>query len=183
MAQKNLLPFILLGLIHMNPMTGYDLKKEFETEIGEFWSARHSQIYLELKRMVDAGEIRADKGFFGNKIEKTYYEITELGTRHLMEWLDSGGDLLQVSKDEFVLKLYFIQSRNDPRLVELLCEQLRLRKLKLEHLLDRKAAVFGNQKAIQNHYGHYLILEHAIRRESEYVSWLKEVIEKRFCEQ
>ena len=48
MAQKNLLKNILLGLINEKPKTGYDLKKEFDTEIGEFWSVKHSQIYLEL---------------------------------------------------------------------------------------------------------------------------------------
>lgn len=58
MAQKNLLKYILLGLITEKPKTGYDLKKEFDTEIGEFWSVKHSQIYLELKRLEKEGEIR-----------------------------------------------------------------------------------------------------------------------------
>lgn len=34
-------------------MTGYELKKEFETTLFEFWNAKHSQIYPELKDLYD----------------------------------------------------------------------------------------------------------------------------------
>lgn len=32
-------------------MTGYDLMKQFESTLCEFWSAKHSQIYPELKKL------------------------------------------------------------------------------------------------------------------------------------
>ncbi|MCR5415163.1 MAG: PadR family transcriptional regulator [Pseudobutyrivibrio sp.] len=176
MAQKNLLPYILLGLIENEPMTGYDLKKEFETEIGEFWSVKHSQIYLELKRLVANGDIESNTGYFGNKIEKTYYKITPQGTKSLEGWKYSYEDQLAINKDEFVLKLYFIKDKKDPRLKELLNEQSHLHKKKLEHLNSRLKEVFPNKKIIDNNYGHYLILNHAIKREMEYVSWLEDAI-------
>lgn len=178
MAQKNLLPMILLGLINIEPKTGYDLKKEFETEIGEFWSVKHSQIYLELKRLVAEDEIVAETGFFGNKIEKTYYRITSKGRERLQDWLESYYDMLSVNKDEFVLKLYFIKKKDDPRLKGLLNEQFRLRREKLTHLLERRELLFKTKKSRNENYGHYLILEHAIQREQEYVSWLEGILER-----
>jgi DNA-binding PadR family transcriptional regulator len=178
MAQKNLLHMILLGLINIDKKTGYDLKKDFETEIGEFWSVKHSQIYLELKRLENAGEIKSTTGFYGNKIEKTYYEITNKGKEHLEDWLKSYTDILSVNKDEFVLKLYFIKSRQDPRLTDLLQEQYRLRSKKLEHLNERMKLVFPTKESKNENFGHYLILDHAIRREQEYVNWLEEILEK-----
>ena len=178
MAQKNLLPMILLGLINIEPKTGYDLKKEFETEIGEFWSVKHSQIYLELKRLVAEDEIVAETGFFGNRIEKTYYRITSKGQERLRDWLESYYDMLSVNKDEFVLKLYFIKKKDDPRLRGLLNEQFRLRKEKLTHLLERRELLFKTKKSRNENYGHYLILEHAIQREQEYVSWLEGILER-----
>lgn len=178
MAQRNLLPFILLGLIEQSPKTGYDLKKDFETEIGEFWSVKHSQIYLELKRLVANEQIIAETGYYGNKIEKTYYKITNKGKEVLESWKYSYDKQLVVNKDEFVLKLYFIKDKNDPRLHDLLNEQLLLHKNKLSHLEERKTLLFSDEKAIHDHYGHYLILDHAIRRESEYTSWLEEAMAK-----
>ncbi|XME04533.1 PadR family transcriptional regulator (plasmid) [Lachnospiraceae bacterium C1.1] len=174
MSQKNLLPLILLGLIEKQPKTGYELNKEFKTEIGEFWSVKHSQIYVELKKLLNEEEIEAETGFFGNKIEKTYYTITEKGLKRLEKWKYSYDEQLSVNKDEFILKLYFIKDKKDPRLKELLNEQYHLRVSKLNHLKDRMKEVFPSKKDIDENYGHYLILNHAIRRESEYVDWLEE---------
>jgi len=44
MAQKNRLKYILLGLLNRQRQTGYDLAKSFDSDIGEFWTANHSQI-------------------------------------------------------------------------------------------------------------------------------------------
>ena len=43
------LKYAILGLLNRKSMTGYDLSKEFETTLFEFWNAKHSQIYPELK--------------------------------------------------------------------------------------------------------------------------------------
>ena len=51
MAQKNRLQYIILGLLNIESKTGYDLTKAFDSDIGEFWSANHSQIYPLLKKM------------------------------------------------------------------------------------------------------------------------------------
>ncbi len=57
MAQKNILQYLILGLLNQSPKTGYDLKRVFEDDIGEFWQAQHSQIYPELKRLEQADRI------------------------------------------------------------------------------------------------------------------------------
>ena len=45
------LKYAILGLLNRKSMTGYDLSKEFETTLFEFWNAKHSQIYPELKSL------------------------------------------------------------------------------------------------------------------------------------
>lgn len=39
------LKYAILGLLNQKEMTGYDLMKQFESTLCEFWSAKHSQIY------------------------------------------------------------------------------------------------------------------------------------------
>ena len=51
MAQKNILKYIILGLLAQQELAGYDIKKLFEGELGDFWYSNHSQIYPELQRM------------------------------------------------------------------------------------------------------------------------------------
>lgn len=42
----------LIALFAEDPlMTGYELAKEFNCELAEFWYANHSQIYPELKKL------------------------------------------------------------------------------------------------------------------------------------
>ncbi len=50
-AQKNTLQYIILGMRKMMKKTGYDIKTAFTTEIGEFWQAKHSQIYLSYRSL------------------------------------------------------------------------------------------------------------------------------------
>ncbi|EFG88815.1 transcriptional regulator, PadR family [Clostridium carboxidivorans P7] len=47
------LKYAILGLVNRKPITGYDIGKEFNFQLAEFWNARHSQIYPELKKLVD----------------------------------------------------------------------------------------------------------------------------------
>ena len=46
----------ILGLLTIQPMTGYELKHEaFDTSIAHFWQADQSQIYRTLDRMESDG--------------------------------------------------------------------------------------------------------------------------------
>ena len=36
------LKYAILGLINRNPLTGYDITKEFNSGLVEFWYAKHS---------------------------------------------------------------------------------------------------------------------------------------------
>lgn len=113
-----------------------------------------------------------------NKIEKTYYKITDYGREILDNWRTSLDDEIHVVKDEFILKLYFIHNSKDPSIPLMLNTQLSKRKQKLKHLEDRMNQVFPNKTIIESNYGHYLILKHAISRESEYVKWIQEALEE-----
>ncbi|EUJ31388.1 transcriptional regulator [Listeria floridensis FSL S10-1187] len=176
MAKKSTLRYILLGLLNQSPMSGYDLNQVFGDEIGEFWQAQHSQIYPELAKMETAGLITHHIETVGTKLEKKIYCITETGQLDLKNWLNTSCESLPVNRDEFVLKLYFIQDIADPILLETVSSQLKLHEEKLAHLENRKRLVFPSEKEIEANYGHFLILDHGLKRERDYVSWLTEII-------
>ena len=162
MARKNTLRYILLGLLSKKQMTGYELNQSFKNEIGEFWQAKHSQIYPELAKMEEQGIIQHQVEITGEKLEKKVYELTEEGKEQLAEWIHTPTNELPVNRDEFVLKLYFVKDVNDPALVEIIQQQRDLHE----------------EKRLHDNYGHYLILAHAINRETEYASWLTDVLEE-----
>jgi DNA-binding PadR family transcriptional regulator len=46
---------LVLGLLNLAPMTGYDLKKVFDSSISHFWAADKAQIYRTLTALVADG--------------------------------------------------------------------------------------------------------------------------------
>ncbi|WP_191988144.1 PadR family transcriptional regulator [Levilactobacillus enshiensis] len=179
MGQRNRLQYIILGLLDQRPQTGYDLTKAFDNEIGEFWQAQHSQIYPLLKRLEETGDITHEVTVTGEKLAKKQYQLTPAGHEKLVAWIGEPSPELTALKDEFILKLYFIKTVDDPRLQPMLQEQILLHQRQLRHLQHRQETVFTNQAAIDQAYGHYLILDHAIEREQHYVQWLERYLTPR----
>jgi PadR family transcriptional regulator, regulatory protein AphA len=93
----------LLGLIADKPMSGYELSKRFAAP-AHVWSAKHSQIYPELARLLQAGLIRhAESGPRGRKT----YEITDAGLEEVRKWLiETQPD--RTARDESFLRVFFL---------------------------------------------------------------------------
>ena len=51
------LKYAILGLLNQRDMSGYELMKQFESGLNEFWSAKHSQIYPELAKLAEEGSV------------------------------------------------------------------------------------------------------------------------------
>ena len=64
--QKRTLKYALLGLLCHDNLSGYDLYLEFDKALSEFWSAKHSQIYPELKRLTEEGLVKFQVEISGN---------------------------------------------------------------------------------------------------------------------
>ncbi|WP_418027073.1 PadR family transcriptional regulator [Paenibacillus sp. JJ1722] len=177
---KRTLKYAILGLVHKEEMSGYDITSQFKKEIGQFWSAKHSQIYPELKRLTEEELIEYRTSITGAKLEKKLYCITPKGTQELTEWLLSAKELPETEKDEFMLMLYFsaaIPKEENKRLFE---DQIIKRKEKLEYLYESKKSLQQLDENLQapgsNQFGHYLVLSRAINREESYITWLEETL-------
>lgn len=77
----------LLALLTAEPMTGYDLVKYFDGTIANVWSAPHSQIYPELRRMEADGLIDVRVMPRGERAQKREYAVNENGVAALKGWL------------------------------------------------------------------------------------------------
>lgn len=77
----------LLAVLSAKPMTGYDLVKYFDGSVAFVWSAPHSQIYPELRRMDSEGLVDVRVVPRGERAEKRIYSISEAGFADLHAWL------------------------------------------------------------------------------------------------
>src|SRR5579871_647797 len=103
------LRYALLGVLEARPMTGYDLAQFFDESTAWVWSAPHSNIYPELKRLEAAGLISGRDETRGERLRRTVYSITDAGRDELRRWTGSpvsnGPD-----RDPMLLRALFFDS-------------------------------------------------------------------------
>jgi DNA-binding PadR family transcriptional regulator len=172
-----LLKYAILGLINKAPVSGYDIAKEFDKGLVNFWYATHSQIYPELRRLTDEGLVEYEIDTRGNKLEKKLYIITRKGKTELVKWLATLDELDPTPKDVFRLKLFFLNEMEQEKVISQIDNQLQKRKTKLarlEHnMVVNKRENDSYGKYFNAELGDYLVLCGAIMREANYIEWLE----------
>ncbi|WP_031469777.1 PadR family transcriptional regulator [Sciscionella sediminilitoris] len=111
------LRYALLGLLHDGPASGYDLTQRFAAGIGQYaWSAKHSQIYPELRKLEEAGLTEVvEEGARGRRV----YGMTEAGLAELRTWLYSEPRNGAV-RNEFLLRMFMLSALEPEQRLELL---------------------------------------------------------------
>jgi DNA-binding PadR family transcriptional regulator len=100
------LGYALLGLIHMQPQAGYDLRKIFETTPMGHYSSSPGAIYPALKRLEEQGLIEGEVADGDTLRPKRIYSATPKGIEVLREWVSqtiTKEDLLR-RDDELMLR-------------------------------------------------------------------------------
>ena len=98
--------YAILGMLSICPMSGYDIKKEIEQSISNFWSESYGQIYPVLKRLVAEGLVTKTVEAQVGKPDRHVYELTAKGHQELQRWLGAG-IAPRVQRNELLLKLFF----------------------------------------------------------------------------
>jgi len=80
-----------MGMVLENELTGYDIKKEVENSIGNFYKANYGRLYPALSKLADKGYLTMNEQMQGKRLKK-YYKTTELGKQVFLEWLSSPVD-------------------------------------------------------------------------------------------
>jgi len=169
------LKYALLGLIDRGPITGYDISKEFEKRImANFWHAKHSQVYPELKRLLEENLITVELIIQGEKMEKKLYTITTEGHAEFVEWLLLDEPLGVTPKDVFRLRTFFSDFMSASDYEQHLHSQLDKHNFKKASLENSLTKSFDNiPKYGSKEFGDYAVLLGAIMREDSYLAWLK----------
>ncbi|MGD0741341.1 MAG: PadR family transcriptional regulator [Terracidiphilus sp.] len=95
-----------MGLLTVEPMSGYDLGQSIRASIGFFWNESYGQIYPNLKKLAAAGMVTAKAEKQKGKPDRQVYSITPRGRAHLEKWL-AVEPQPEVPRNELLLKLFF----------------------------------------------------------------------------
>lgn len=168
------LKYAILGLLSQQPMTGYDIAREFnDNAFANFWYATHGQIYPELKRLLDEKLVDYEVIIQGRILEKKLYTITDKGREDFLNWLTTDEPVPPTPKDVFRLRTYFSQFAEKEDFIRMLYAQLEKHQYKHTYLSKLMASNYNERPAIMTkEMGDYMVLEGAIIREHTYIVWL-----------
>lgn len=166
--------FALLGMLTLQPMSGYDIRKNVDASIAHFWNESYGQIYPMLKRLEREGLVtrKTDRNTPRNR---QVYAITAKGRAALGRWLaePAGRELV---RNELLLKLFFARNAS-------LAEPLR----HLEEFRAAQAAELRQFRAMErdlprDHANHpdlpywLITLRFGIRQSEASVRWADEAL-------
>jgi PadR family transcriptional regulator AphA len=125
----------VLGLIALEPRSGYDIKRIIDRTIRHFWAASYGQIYPELARLERAGWIAGADASRGGRTRRLFTITTE-GEQALRGWLQGRETRIEM-RDESLLRLFFADAGPD----ELGLGLLQARRRGYEQMLARLRAL------------------------------------------
>ncbi len=165
---------VICGMIAFGRQTGYDIKQFVDKTTSNFWSASYGQIYPELKRLEDQGFVAGRKEPTGERA-RTVYDLTPAGRAALEQWLSADDVLIDESRDEGMLKLFFSDVLPEQRI-----ENIRAMRAVHERKLAALRAIEG--AARQGRTGPYMTLQLGIGVTEFIINWCEEA-ERRLAEE
>ncbi|MGY8828606.1 MAG: PadR family transcriptional regulator [Pseudomonadales bacterium] len=165
----------ILILLESEPGSGYDLFKRFKDGLGYFWNAKHQQVYLELKKLSEAGWLAFEAQTQDTRPDKKNYRLTPAGHAELLRWL---GEPVQPNtiNDALLVKLYAGAHTSPDNLREEMQRHIAVHRKTLDSLLSIERDYHG-LPAEQRHALRmpYLTLRRGILGEQSWLQWAEEV--------
>lgn len=80
---------VILALLDIKPMSGYDLFQNLKISVHSLWSATYGQIYPTLHKLEAEALVTSETLPSGKKRERIVYSLTEAGKNELHTWINS----------------------------------------------------------------------------------------------
>lgn len=99
---------VILGMLRIQPMSGYEIKQAVDQSTRFFWAASYGQIYPELRRLAREGLIEGEQAPRGAR-RRTVYSLMPKGEEALVAWLNEPPAPPEL-RFEGLLKLFFLRA-------------------------------------------------------------------------
>jgi len=94
----------ILGLLSLNSLSGYDIKKMFEGSAALYWSGNNNQIYKALIKLHELDWVSRQAEKQDGSPSRKIYSITEKGLQELRRWISNTPEIPQV-RNSFLIQL------------------------------------------------------------------------------
>jgi DNA-binding PadR family transcriptional regulator len=167
----------ILAFLSRQPLSGYDVAKEFADGFGScFWKASQQQIYAELTKLEQQGSVTYAAIPQPGRLDKKIYSITDQGHQELLDWISKPCEPAAIREDLGVMGLagHLISEQQVIREIERR-RQLHADKAEQIRQLDAHFAENLDQLERKDLYMH-LIIRRGIRYQEDWVAWCDEAL-------
>jgi DNA-binding PadR family transcriptional regulator len=125
--------FAILGLLSLEPMSGYDIKRAVQETLHHFWNESYGQIYPALAALEKDDLVRLHDGTAAKSARpRKVYAITPKGRRALAAWRRQAPES-RPFRNELLLRMFF---GDPPSAADLLAHVDRLREEESHRLAE-----------------------------------------------
>lgn len=167
---------IILGFLSLQPMTGYDLMRAFQSSASYFWSADKAQIYRTLARLVADGHARVETVPGTDAPDRVVHHLTRAGKDVLDEWLASDPDR-QPERDAFLARMFFAGDLDDDALRSVIARRRGETVAARDELRRiRERTPRPDPSADRAGWLRSMTLDHGIRDHDLHIEWLDDLL-------
>lgn len=174
------LEYGILGFLNYKPLSGYDLKKIFDTSVQHFWSADQSQIYRTLTRLTERGWAEMEVVEQSDRPDRKVYHITEAGREELHQWLLTPLRP-HIPRNAALIQVFFAGQLSDDEIVamfERTAERIRGVLQLYEQIPQQVEAYHDYMDSPREFYCWMLTLEAGFKSARANLDWLEDVIQR-----
>jgi DNA-binding PadR family transcriptional regulator len=160
--------------------SGYDLAKDFDASVANFWMATPQQLYRELDRLAEQGLIGARVVHQERRPNKRMFSLTEAGREAIKEFTGRAPKP-SVIRDELMVKVQAAEAGNVQAVRDFIAEQLQWATAKLQRYERLRARILDGRGedeylAQAQRVGPYLTLMRGISFEQENIRWAERAL-------
>ncbi len=176
-----MLKFALLSLMIDEERSGYELSQLFDHSVGNFWHARHSQIYPTVKTLEADGLVTSRAVAQSGKPDKVLYAATEHGRNELIDWIEQTSEPT-VPKMDFSIRAFNLGLLEPDAAIALLREQRRHHQTRLEQLQTIPTVMpepdLGRRAPFNARSGWRYTYELGVRYQQMWIDWCNDIIDR-----
>ncbi|OBI04459.1 PadR family transcriptional regulator [Mycobacterium scrofulaceum] len=161
--------------------SGYDLAKDFDASVANFWMATPQQLYRELDRLAEQGLIEARVVQQERRPNKRLFALTDAGHDAIREFTGRAPKPSAI-RDELLIKVQAADAGDTRAVRESIVERLQWATAKLQRYERLRARILDGRAeeeflAHAERIGPYLTLLRGIAFEEENVRWAERALD------
>ena len=174
MARTNKTRFAVLGMLSLQPASGYEIKRMMQQSTNNFWREGDSSIYPILKQLLEEEMVSVEIANEDTDKPKKVYSITGDGQAELQDWLSEEPEEFH-ARNELLLKVFFGWNVDKSIIINHI-KKLKQHTIEKQQILQDVADRYFSGKLSKDKLYRFLSLKYGMIHVAANLTWCDDVV-------